>query len=1086
MKRILYLLALAALLLAACLPAACAEGEARLTLMVYISGSDLESNGGAATTDIAEMLRSGMDTDAVNVLVMSGGAKKWWGGFPNDRVCIYRVAGARPELLAELGKQNMGKPEMLERFLQYGYENYPAEQYALILWDHGGGPLGGVCYDDLYLGDSLSMQELAAALEASPFGPDRPLEWIGFDACMMASVETAYYVAPYAKYMIASEETEPGTGWNYRFLKELGRGQDGAETGRLIVDSYFEGTTGHGRDTLTLSCVDLTKIGAVEAAMDGLFGQLDAIISPESFSMLSNGRRDAKNYGRATTGSDYDLVDLYHLGQQYAAVAPAEAAALMAAVDGAVVYQRSAQEDSHGLSVYYPYYNKRYYERLWGDMYEALGFSAGYTQYLRDYAALWLGDALADWGGLRAMSLPALPEDDGQALTVTLTAEQAAHYASAELYIIEDFGGDGAYVDIYHTGDVTLEGGALHARYDYEALYVLDGNGEPLTDALTYIVREDTYFVRVLLADENVVDDWWKDLNSDAAYLQLKRVPGTDDLEIVGLVDIPFGETFTGHDMDELTGGKQVLAVEDWDWIHFYLVPKISTAAQDGSVAPCTQWLYYTEALGEGNFLYQMFPVDNRSPWTLGFRRVQYGGRNLAAQFVIRDTQGDEFASDLLPIANPNLAEQLGAPVTLVDEPEARVTLTSVGVVEAKVDSGLYLRMAVENPTGQPIDLWVEGVALDGTAIPGNDYALTWVDKTYYELTFVLPAENLPPLERRVVGELTFDLCVKRNDDYDTRQRYPVRLAQPIDLGGLHRGMEDIGGPVGRAAVGDVRFELMSVTEREDGTLLAYLHLVNEGTEAVDVSTLGDSVINGCLMEGNALGERFHLWPGHDAYDRVTLDRVMPEPIIASILGSVFETVDGFDYWGISVVKALTLDALAGSERGSVTFALTEPLALSRRPLTIIAERPLLSGDGWSVTLTGVRELEEATWRDFTAGDEEGGLLLLDLILRNEAEGEVAFYIPEALVDGQPVEPDMYQGSFMGSIAVIMESYYPAQMAPGVSERAVLALPMPETGTPERVAFTLRTRAPGGEWVEHEPVVIELGGGGDDVGGRLF
>lgn len=91
------------------------------------------------------------------------------------------------------------------------------------------------------------------------------LEWIGFDACLMSSLEVASVLAPYADYMIASQETEPGWGWNYAFLSVLSdRAIPGDEMGEYIVDSYMD----YGEyvfdyypnlySDLTLSCIDLT------------------------------------------------------------------------------------------------------------------------------------------------------------------------------------------------------------------------------------------------------------------------------------------------------------------------------------------------------------------------------------------------------------------------------------------------------------------------------------------------------------------------------------------------------------------------------------------------------------------------------------------------------------------------------------------------------------------------------------------------------------------------------------------------------------------------------------------------------------
>jgi hypothetical protein len=167
-------------------------------------GSNLESDGGAATADITEILRSRYNSDEVNVVAMLGGTRKWWGGMDAQQTAVYEISGNRPRQVWSDGLLNMGDPATLSTLLDYSREQYPARDYALILWNHGGGPMSGVCWDDLSQSDNLTMAELQTALEDSPFAHD-PLEWIGFYACLMASVETAHMMAPYAKYMIASQ-----------------------------------------------------------------------------------------------------------------------------------------------------------------------------------------------------------------------------------------------------------------------------------------------------------------------------------------------------------------------------------------------------------------------------------------------------------------------------------------------------------------------------------------------------------------------------------------------------------------------------------------------------------------------------------------------------------------------------------------------------------------------------------------------------------------------------------------------------------------------------------------------------------------
>ena len=183
------------------------------TIMIYMVGSDLESEHGAASTDIKEMLDSGFDDTSMNVLLYTGGCSNWQDrDIPEDSNTTFLIKDGKLEQLETSSASNMGNPDTLSEFLNYGYTNYPAETYGVILWNHGGGAFFGYGYDET-TNDSLTLNELSDAFANSPFHDDNKLEFIGFDACLMANIETAHTLTPYANYMIASQESEPGSGW---------------------------------------------------------------------------------------------------------------------------------------------------------------------------------------------------------------------------------------------------------------------------------------------------------------------------------------------------------------------------------------------------------------------------------------------------------------------------------------------------------------------------------------------------------------------------------------------------------------------------------------------------------------------------------------------------------------------------------------------------------------------------------------------------------------------------------------------------------------------------------------------------------
>lgn len=231
----------------------------------YLCGSDLETYGGSATIDLKEMLRVKLPEN-VKMYVQTGGAAKWQNtevSAKKSQRFLYDSNGFQ-KIYSE-PMENMGDEETLKSFLQFTKENM-ADHNAIIFWNHGGGSLSGVSFDENYGMDSLTNHEMINAFD-EVYGVDEenpPLDIIGFDACLMASVDTAFSMYGYAKYMIASEEVEPSLGWDYEgFLSELAAnpGMSALDLSMSICDTYYEACTQeYLGDTITLSVVDLTKL----------------------------------------------------------------------------------------------------------------------------------------------------------------------------------------------------------------------------------------------------------------------------------------------------------------------------------------------------------------------------------------------------------------------------------------------------------------------------------------------------------------------------------------------------------------------------------------------------------------------------------------------------------------------------------------------------------------------------------------------------------------------------------------------------------------------------------------------------------
>ncbi|HHW48306.1 MAG TPA: hypothetical protein GXX14_06780 [Clostridiaceae bacterium] len=378
------------------------RSKAYYTIMVYMNGSDLESEEGMATDDITEMISADFSKDDVNVIIQTGGTMYWQNDvIPSDKLARYRVVDDDIELLEELPPESVGESSTLTDFINFCMDEFPAERFGLILWNHGGGSVEGYAVDELFDGDTLTLNELKTAFENS-YLKDTKLEFLGFDACLMANIETAYIAKDYAKYFIASEEMEPGYGWDYyTWLSSLGSNpkMDGKEIGREIVDSFvnFYKENDMEDEATTLSVVDLSKVEAVVTALENFISAAD--ITNLSYQKIAKPRSRTREFGMSTEyGGSTDMVDIVHLAEQFEPICPDEAAALIKAVEDAVVYKLEGDfvDNACGLSVYFPYSAKDdVEERI--PVYQTTGFSSKYIDYVTKFAEVLTGEAFTSF-----------------------------------------------------------------------------------------------------------------------------------------------------------------------------------------------------------------------------------------------------------------------------------------------------------------------------------------------------------------------------------------------------------------------------------------------------------------------------------------------------------------------------------------------------------------------------------------------------------------------------------------------------------------------------------------------------------------
>ncbi len=377
------------------------DGTDKVNVMVYMCGSDLESQCGSATSDLKEMLNAEIGNQ-VNLIVLTGGSTKWQNNaISSEYNQIYQIKGGELfRLEKNFGSKDMTKSDTLAEFIQYCDKHFDANRNMLILWDHGGGSVEGYGHDEKYpYSGSMNLGGIKTALRNGGVAFD----FVGFDACLMASVETGLAISDYSDYMIASEETEDASGWYYtNWLTQLSNnpGIGTVELGKIIADDFVRVASQNSPGVQsTLSVTDLVELKTTVPTKMQAFGKkvcnmIDGEQSSSSYSTVSKVRSKSREFGESYQIDQVDAVDFaQNMGNN-------EGKAFAKAVLGSVKYNKVSRNmtNAYGLSIYFPYANAQYASTV-ESVYNAIGICTEYTDAVQKYASLEMSGQFLSGGG---------------------------------------------------------------------------------------------------------------------------------------------------------------------------------------------------------------------------------------------------------------------------------------------------------------------------------------------------------------------------------------------------------------------------------------------------------------------------------------------------------------------------------------------------------------------------------------------------------------------------------------------------------------------------------------------------------------
>lgn len=605
------------------------DGEGRAVVMVYMVGSNLESEAGLASYDISEMIESDFDEENMDVLICTGGANEWWiEGVDSDVCDVYEIVDGGLDRVYRLKNANMGDENTLKEFINFSYANYDGEYYDLVMWDHGGGAVLGFGADENYGYDALSMSEISNGLRKTKFIADgNKFEWIGFDACLMGMIEVADMLSDYSNYLIASEEVEAGTGWEYSCLKTLSDGEhfDGVSAAEEIIDAFSkssENTVGYRYD-YTLACLDLSRVEDAVESFEALIVEAEEEVKSGGYSRIARKRDETKTFGKVSSTSFYDTIDMYDFAMNLMKFYPEQAEALQSALDDLVVYERSNVMDAHGVAVYFPYENQEYVDE-WMTEYEKIGFSDTYISFLKTFTATLSGEQLAEWD-ITELEPEESEETEGE-YYVQLTEDQAENYARAKFTVWEE-DSEGSYICWLLSTDVTLaDDGKLSSPFRGERFFLTDDSGVLVPCTALEIERTEEYSmysISIMAARGNIGDG---DFSFQSLEVHVRVDEEHPDGEIAGIY-------ITQDEEDSLFPEKTYYTLEEGDAIYQFLFARDIVFNEDGSVAPFEEW-ESSSGIGAGFELSGDLQVVLMEPEEVS----QY-----CCLFDVTDTQGNSY-----------------------------------------------------------------------------------------------------------------------------------------------------------------------------------------------------------------------------------------------------------------------------------------------------------------------------------------------------------------------------------------------------------------------------------------------------------
>ena len=605
---------------------------------VLTSDVVVAEESGAAFDDIMEMCEYELP-DNITIVLQTGGATRWSNVLINpNKTQRFVIKNGIMSEVSNMHIQDSCNPDTMADFITFCDKNYKSDHMAMILWDHGGG-VSGFGMDSIYR-SNMALADLKEAFsKAIKKDVNKPyFDFIGFDACLMAATDTAVALDGYGKYLVASEESEPGFGWDHgAWLKALADDptMSAAAVGQAIADSYMNFYMkldsdpiwpSYGRDfVVTFSVVDMHKAAQVDAAYEAMNEKfLKKVVDDPS--VLIDMSRAAKKTMRYA-GSDYKYFNTIDLGtylDYLSELYPDECAEVRKLLKEAVLYKRgySYLDGSQGLSVYFPV-----------DMDESYCLSL-FTDYVYNISDKKSTNALYYYKVAGCLN------DEFNEYVTELTGKSIKVLDTKAFYDYQDI-----IPEINSDNQIVIPIGEELETSIQSAYVEIDGYDED-GDTITYYGSDDCYYYD---GEGNIVvdvDGSWFAL--DGVLLNAEFSFGTDITSTyVAKVlhnGVPSYMTFTLNDESEEISINSVVKIPEGEGFEYASTLKSNTKLSQGdTIAPI-----FTVHNSDGQEYYETYGTEITYQGTSGIKLIDLPEGKYFQTLVIKDMRGDEYYSPVV------------------------------------------------------------------------------------------------------------------------------------------------------------------------------------------------------------------------------------------------------------------------------------------------------------------------------------------------------------------------------------------------------------------------------------------------------